>query len=190
MCTDAVFIVQDPENVTNATLGSTIRFECVMSRQSFFPGWNINGIDYAVTDLPLGHSFMRESYTMILIVGPLQMAMNNSCYYCYLENFEGREESSRAKLIIIQLLINKKTSILLSSNNPATTTYTTTTAIHTISPYSETMYIQTSCLTPHNTITSLTIARSVAVHKVLPSVFSSHKNSRPTHHRGSYMGYV
>ena len=94
-------IIGSPRTVTNATLGGTALFECILDSVFALPAWNINGNDYQVTKLPLGHTFISESYSKVLLVGPLNAAMNNSCYYCYVVNYQGiRLESSRAKLII------------------------------------------------------------------------------------------
>ena len=94
-----------PQSISNAPLGGTARFNCILSSETAYPAWNINGKDYLVTDLPLGYmyTFSSDSYSNELIVGPLNMAMNNSCYYCYVINYQGRrQESAQAKLTIIQ----------------------------------------------------------------------------------------
>ena len=104
-------IVSGPVSVTNATLGGTARFECMLSNRYSYPAWNIDENDYDVTDLPLGYEFKSEGYSKILIVEPLQQAMNNTCYYCFVETYEGRQESSRAKLIFLPLIYTTATSL-------------------------------------------------------------------------------
>ena len=98
-------IISSPQTVSNATLGSTVRFVCQTSITSVLPGWNINGTDYRVTELPLG--YRSESYltSNVLIVSPVEIAMNNSVYFCFVTSFtsEGRQvriESEPAMIII------------------------------------------------------------------------------------------
>lgn len=93
-------IVSGPHSISNASLGSSVRFECVMSSENIYPSWNIDGTDYQITDLPSGYDFMSISYSKVLILNSVQQEMNNSCYYCYVVTLEGRMESERAKLII------------------------------------------------------------------------------------------
>lgn len=100
-------ITRSPQTISNATLGSTVRFECQINSTSLFPQWNINGRDYIVTDLPLGYEFKSVSYSKVLIVSPVEQAMNNSVYYCFLfvPTPEGlvTVNSSQAMLIIVPL---------------------------------------------------------------------------------------
>lgn len=99
-----VQITSSPQTVTNATLGSTVRFECQTSTTSAIPGWNINGKDYRVTELPLGYDFESIQNSKVLIVSPVEIAMNNSVYFCYLTYFANEEhkrtESERATMVI------------------------------------------------------------------------------------------
>ena len=97
-------ITSSPQTVSNATLGSTVRFECQTSTASALPEWNINGRDYRVTELPLGYRYESILNSKVLIVSPVEIAMNNSVYYCVLTFYtpEGyvRVESERAMIII------------------------------------------------------------------------------------------
>ena len=82
-----------------------MRFECQTSTTSALPGWNINGIDYRVTDLPLGYEFESILNLKVLIVSVGEIAMNNSVYYCFLKSFSTSEghvriESERARIVI------------------------------------------------------------------------------------------
>lgn len=107
-------ITRHPQTVGNATIGSTVKFECRTSTTTVLPGWNINGRDHRITDLPQGHSY--DISLDSLIVSPVEGAMNNSIYYCFLGIYssEGytRIESSQARLIIIQPLVNDYSSKL------------------------------------------------------------------------------
>lgn len=98
-------IIRSPQTISNATLGSTVRFECQINSTSVFPQWNINGRDYIATDFPLGYEFESISYSKVLIVSPVEQAMNNSVYYCFLflPTPEGlvTVNSSQATLIIL-----------------------------------------------------------------------------------------
>ena len=93
-------IVGDPQTIPNATIGGTASFECIINSETVLPSWNINGIDFSVTELPPGVSFDSNSFSKVLTVSPVTKEMNNSCFYCFLLLINGREESSRAKLII------------------------------------------------------------------------------------------
>ena len=95
-----VEIIRGPLNVSNATVGGVANFECILSSESTSPRWNINGIDFTVTNLPTGYEFESNSNSKVLTVNPVQQNMNNSCIYCFLLFIGGRVESTRAKLII------------------------------------------------------------------------------------------
>lgn len=77
-----------------------MRFDCQISDPLVSPRWNINGRDYRISDLPLGHEYVSQ----MLIIYPVKASMNNSVYYCYVfdSTSEGVVEvkSSRAMLII------------------------------------------------------------------------------------------
>lgn len=96
----SVFITSSPKSILNARIGSCVVFECKLNSETVYPSWSINGTDYPITDLPLGHAFRSESYTGQLTVGPLNRRMNNTVYYCYVVTLNGREESAQAHLII------------------------------------------------------------------------------------------
>ena len=98
---ESLEITGNPQSVTNATVGGNATFECTLSSESASPSWNINGIDYQVTDLPFGHYFQSVSFSKRLIVNPMLKKMNNTSIFC---NFNGRQESLPAKLIIIHEL--------------------------------------------------------------------------------------
>ena len=95
-----VEIIRGPLNVSNATVGGVANFECILSSESTSPRWNINGIDFTVTNLPTGYDFECNSNSKVLTVNPVRQEMNNSCIYCFLLFIGGRVESTRAKLII------------------------------------------------------------------------------------------
>ena len=93
--------IRGPLNAT-AIVGSTASFECILSRTSLFPWWNINGIDFTVTNLPTGFEFESNSYSYVLTVSPVQQEMNNSRFSCFLLFLNGRKESAHATLVIKQ----------------------------------------------------------------------------------------
>ena len=93
-------IIRGPLNVSNATVGGVANFECILSSESTSPRWNINGIDFTVTNLPTDFHFESNSNSKVLTVNPVRQEMNNSCIYCFLLFIGGRVESTRAKLII------------------------------------------------------------------------------------------
>lgn len=101
-----VQIISSPQTVRNATLGSTVRFECRISDAIVLPEWSINGRDYQITDLPLGYDFESVSNSNVLIVSSVEISMNNSVYYCFFFTYSSEEQkyipinSSRAMLII------------------------------------------------------------------------------------------
>ena len=101
----AVEIVSGPQTITNATLWGSAEFVCVLNNEDAFPGWNIDGTDYLITDLLYGYDFKSISYSNTLIVTSVQREMNNSLYYCYVVTLQERLESERARLII-QFLSN------------------------------------------------------------------------------------
>ena len=109
-------ITSGPETITDAILGGTARFECIVSSTSYNPGWNINGDDYRIAHLPSGFSSESNSYSRVLIVNPVQQEMNNTCVYCYLLFYNNRQESSRAKLIV-QLPAPSQALILVTTNH-------------------------------------------------------------------------
>lgn len=96
----SVEITSGPRSVTNATVGGNATFECILSSESVSPSWNINGIDYQVTDLPFGYVFRSVSFSKRLIVSSLVEEMNNTSIFCYILTFFGGQESVPAKLII------------------------------------------------------------------------------------------
>lgn len=95
-----VQIVNGPQSILNATLGQTVWFDCILNSEYDDPAWNIDGIDYQTTDLPLGYAFLSSLYSNKLILNSTREEMNNTCYFCYLLTFEGRQESEIAKLTI------------------------------------------------------------------------------------------
>ena len=103
----SVQILSGPQSVTNATLGGTVRFECVISSITVLPGWNINGTDYRIADLPSGYRFENVEESKVLIVSPVVMALNNSVYFCYILTYSTsqgfhRINSTTATLTIIR----------------------------------------------------------------------------------------
>ena len=108
-------ITSSPQTIPNATVGDTARFECRLNSVSASPGWNINGRDYLVSHLPSSYSFVSDSYSKILIVNQVHQDMNNTCIYCYILRYNGRVESSRAKLIIQPLVSSSISTYSLSS---------------------------------------------------------------------------
>ena len=95
-------IIRGPLNVSNAVIGGTASFECILSSASQFPRWNINGIDFTVTNLPTGFEFESHSYSKVLTVNPVRQEMNNSVFSCFLLFLYERKESARATLVIKQ----------------------------------------------------------------------------------------
>ena len=99
-----VIITRSPQTVSNATLGGRVRFECGASGTTETPGWNINGQDYRITDLPIGYVYNGASKS--LVVSPVENTMNNSVYYCYFLIYSTSQQrfveitSSEAMLII------------------------------------------------------------------------------------------
>ncbi|CAI8033942.1 hypothetical protein GBAR_LOCUS19133, partial [Geodia barretti] len=73
-------IISGPQTVSNATLGGTASFECIINSELALPRWNINGIDYTVTRLPAGFQFESDSFSKVLTVSPVQQEMNNWCF--------------------------------------------------------------------------------------------------------------
>ena len=76
-------------------------FKCSAKGAVLPPGWNINGTDYRVTELPLNHKYYPEGY---LEITPISLSLNNSIYYCfylsYIEGSSDRIESKNATLVI------------------------------------------------------------------------------------------
>ena len=101
LCLGTFQILRGPLNISNATLGGSARFECIINDEDVAPRWNIARRDYDVATLPNEHSYQQNSFSKVLTVSPLQQQMNNTYYYCYIFSLlTGRLESSRAKLII------------------------------------------------------------------------------------------
>ena len=98
--TVGVEITRGPLNVSNAIVGGTASFECILNSTSLFPRWNINGYNFTVTNLPVGFQFESNSYSKVLTVNPVRQEMNNWCFYCFIIFSSERIESSRAKLTI------------------------------------------------------------------------------------------
>ena len=99
-CLGALQIIRGPRNISNATLGGSAMFECIIDNEHIIPRWNIAGRDYDVSSLPIRHSYQQNSFSKVLTVSPLVQEMNNSCFYCYILFNGGRMESTAAKLII------------------------------------------------------------------------------------------
>ena len=148
--TGVLDITSSPQTVSNATLGSTARFECRLNSVSAYPGWNINGHDYLVSHLPSGYTFVSESYSKILIVNQVQQEMNNTRIYCYIILYNGRVESSRAKLII-QLLVSSFSyqstrSVWYSSSQKSSSALTLSSkSIHTTHVITTTQLLTSPC---------------------------------------------
>lgn len=154
----SVFITSSPKSILNARIGSCVVFECKLNSETVYPSWSINGTDYPITDLPLGHAFRSESYTGQLTVGPLNRRMNNTVYYCYVVTLNGREESAQAHLIITKTNpenthINCETILQNSSLTPSAST------VHTLKPESTQKYF-VSVAVPI-TATAVTIAGTI-----------------------------
>jgi hypothetical protein len=114
---ESLEITGNPQSVTNATVGGNATFECTLSSESASPSWNINGIDYQVTDLPFGYYFQSVSFSKRLIVNPVLKKMNNTSIFCFILNFNGRQESLPAKLIIIHELTTTTTTRILKGTH-------------------------------------------------------------------------
>ena len=113
---ESLEITGNPQSVTNATVGGNATFECTLSSESASPSWNINGIDYQVTDLPFRYYFQSVSFSKRLIANPVLKKMNNTSIFCFILNFNGRQESLPAKLIIIHELTTTSTTTSSISN--------------------------------------------------------------------------
>ena len=100
-------IIRGPLTVYDALIGGTAHFECIINSVSVFPRWNIDGIDFTVTNLPVGFEFESDSYSKILTLDPVREEMNNSVFYCFLQQINSRLESTKAKLIIPALMPNR-----------------------------------------------------------------------------------
>ena len=125
-------IIRGPQTVSNATLGGTASFECIINSELALPRWNINGIDYTVTRLPAGIQFESNSFYKVLTVSSVQQEMNNWCFYCFLLFVnDDRVESTRAKLIIPPPIVTPTYSISSQSTGIAATAISSTLPLST-----------------------------------------------------------
>lgn len=99
----SIEIVRGPVTVSNATIGGTVRFECVLSTDSFYPYWNIDGTDYTPVYIPAAYTYSSNSNEYYLTISTVQESMNNTCFYWFLQLYRDRVNSLPAKLIIPSL---------------------------------------------------------------------------------------
>ena len=100
-CVASIEIIEGPLSVTNASVGGTVNFKCVTDGAASPPIWNINLMNYRVSDLPLSHEYYSEGYLEIF---PITLPMNNSVYYCFYKPYVNggftKVKSENATLLI------------------------------------------------------------------------------------------
>ena len=92
----AVTIVEGPQPVYNAKIGDEVSFTCRVEGTDEPPSWNINGVDFYVSELPSTMFYSMPEHQLKVMV--TTAALDRSMFYCfYVEYFFGNFTRNRSK---------------------------------------------------------------------------------------------
>ena len=101
----AVTIVEDPQSVSNAEIGDEVSFTCKMEGTDEPPSWNINGVDFYVSELPSNMFYHRYEYQLRVVV--TTTLLNRSTFYCfYVEYSSGHFTRIRSRSATLFIVVN------------------------------------------------------------------------------------
>jgi hypothetical protein len=73
-------ITEDPQSV-NASVRDIVSFTCMANGTKESPSWNIDGVDFFVSELPSNMDYSRTGHQ--LIVNVITSTPNRSTFYCF-----------------------------------------------------------------------------------------------------------